>query len=166
GLFAQSRAQLGRLPAPVAGTPEAPIVLVQGPPLTPGTFAKIAEAIRPAVININTFSRGGGLQGRTPFEEFFGEEFFRRCFGTEPERIPQRSLGSGVIVDPSGIALTNAHVVERATEIEVITLDGSKHKAKVVGVDKKTDMAVLQLDAGKGSFSCGRLVASHKHHEV
>ena len=47
GLFAQSRAQLGRLPAPVAGTPEAPIVLVQGPPLTPGTFAKIAEAIRP-----------------------------------------------------------------------------------------------------------------------
>jgi len=162
GLFAQSRAQLGRLPAPVAGTPEAPIVLVQGPPLTPGTFAKIAEAIRPAVININTFSRGGGLQGRTPFEEFFGEEFFRRFFGTEPERIPQRSLGSGVIVDPSGIALTNAHVVERATEIEVITLDGSKHKAKVVGVDKKTDLAVLRLDDGKGTFKFARLGDSDK----
>jgi len=56
-----------------------------------------------------------------------------------PERIPQRSLGSGVIVDPTGIALTNAHVVERATEIEVVTLDGGKHKAKVIGVDKKTD---------------------------
>src|SRR5207302_231976 len=83
--------------------------------------------------------------------------FFRRFFGTEPERIPQRSLGSGVIVDPSGIALTNAHVVERATEIEVITLDGSKHKAKVVGVDKKTDLAVLRLDDGKGTFKFARL---------
>src|SRR5207247_3440812 len=95
--------------------------------------------------------------GRTPFEEFFGEEFFKRFFGEMPERIPQRSLGSGVIVDPSGIALTNAHVVERATEIEIITLDGRKHKAKVVGADKKTDLAVLKLDEGKGACSYVRL---------
>ena len=134
---------------------QAPILPVQMP-LTTGTFAKVAEAIKPAVININTVSRGGG-GGRTPFEEFFGEEFFRRFFGDAPERIPQRSLGSGVIVDPTGIALTNAHVVEKATEIEVITLDGSKHKAKVIGVDKKTDLAVLKLDDGKGKFTYARL---------
>src|SRR5947199_10436941 len=113
--------------------------------------------IKPSVININTVSRGAGLQGRTPFEEFFGEEFFRRFFGEVPERIPQRSLGSGVIVDAAGIALTNAHVVEKATEIEVVTLNGGKHKAKLVGLDKKTDLAVLKLDDGKGQFKFARL---------
>src|SRR5262249_58303962 len=91
-----------------------------------------------------------------------GEEFDRRVFGGAPERIPQRSLGSGVIVDPSGIALTNAHVVERASEIEIITLDGSKHKARVVGADKKTDLAVLRLDEGKGKFPYVRMGDSDK----
>jgi len=141
--------------------PQAPIIPVQMP-LTTGSFAKVAEAIKPAVININTVSKGGGPGGRTPFEEFFGEEFFRRFFGDVPERIPQRSLGSGVIIDPSGIALTNAHVVEKATEIEVITIDGSKHKAKVVGADKKTDLAVLKLDDGKAKFSYARVGDSDK----
>jgi len=145
--------------APQAAPPTAPLLPVQMP-LNTGTFANVAEAIKPAVININTVSRGaagGGPGGRTPFEEFFGEDFFKRFFGDAPERIPQRSLGSGVIVDPTGIALTNAHVVEKATEIEVITLDGSKHKAKVVGADKKTDLAVLKLDDGKGEFKFARL---------
>ncbi len=150
----------GRLDrAPQAAPPTAPLLPVQMP-LNTGTFANVAEAIKPAVININTVSRGaagGGPGGRTPFEEFFGEDFFKRFFGDAPERIPQRSLGSGVIVDPTGIALTNAHVVEKATEIEVITLDGSKHKAKVVGADKKTDLAVLKLDDGKGEFKFARL---------
>jgi serine protease Do len=148
---ARGRAPLAQ---PAATLVQAPILPVQMP-LTTGTFAKVAEAIKPAVININTVSRGGG--GRSQIEEFFGEEFFRRFFGDAPERIPQRSLGSGVIIDPTGIALTNAHVVEKATEIEVITLDGNKHKAKTVGVDKKTDLAVLKLDDGKGKFSHARL---------
>jgi serine protease Do len=160
-----ARAELRRPPV-VAQTPSGsiPVLPVQMPAQSQATtFAAVAEQIKPAVININTVSRGGaGLQGRTPFEEFFGEEFFRRFFGEAPERIPQRSLGSGVIVDASGIALTNAHVVERATEIEVVTLDGGKHKAKVVGVDKKTDLAVLKLDDGKGSFKHARLGDSDK----
>src|SRR5438093_9641855 len=133
-----------------------PVLPVQMPPQG-GTFASVADAIKPAVININTVSRTAGPQGRTPFEEYFGEEFFRRFFGEVPERIPQRSLGSGVIVDPSGIALTNAHVIDKATEIEVVTLDGGKHRAKVIGVDKKTDLAVLKLDDGKGTFKYARL---------
>jgi serine protease Do len=142
---------LAQAPPPMLSAPILPVQM----PLTTGTFAKVAEAIKPAVININTLSRGAG--GRSQIEEFFGEEFFRRFFGDAPERIPQRSLGSGVIIDPSGIALTNAHVVEKATEIEVITLDGNKHKAKTIGVDKKTDLAVLKLDDGKGKFSYARL---------
>ena len=116
-------------------------------PVPSGSFARVAETVAPAVININTVTRGA--LGRTPIEEFFGEEFFRRFFGDVPEREQQqRSLGSGVIVDPSGIALTNAHVVERATDIEAVTADGKKHKAKLVGVDRRTDLAVLRLQGG------------------
>ena len=163
GAAMTSHTAWGRQPLIAQGPslPQAPIIPVQMP-LTTGSFAKVAEAIKPAVININTVSKGGGPGGRTPFEEFFGEEFFRRFFGDVPERIPQRSLGSGVIIDPSGIALTNAHVVEKATEIEVITLDGSKHKAKLIGSDKKTDLAVLKLDDGKGKFSYARVGDSDK----
>ncbi|MEK7700707.1 MAG: trypsin-like peptidase domain-containing protein, partial [candidate division NC10 bacterium] len=162
GAWAKGRAELGRAPVLAqSSSVQAPILPVQMP-LPSGSFAAVAETIKPAVININTVARGGGLQGRTPFEEFFGEEFFRRFFGDAPERIPQRSLGSGVIVDPTGIALTNAHVVERATDIEVITLDGNKHRAKVIGMDKKTDLAVLKLDDGKNSFRFARLGDSDK----
>jgi serine protease Do len=157
GAFSATRAELGRPPvlsqAPVTPVPVLP---VQMPPQG-GTFASVADAIKPAVININTVSKTTGPQGRTPFEEYFGEEFFRRFFGEVPERIPQRSLGSGVIVDPTGTALTNAHVVDKATEIEVVTLDGGKHRAKIIGVDKKTDLAVLKLDDGKAAFKYARL---------
>jgi len=158
GTFVTSRADLRRPAAGVAAV-QAPVLPVQMP-LTTGTFAQVADVIKPSVINVNTVSRGAG--GRTPFEEFFGEDFFRRFFGDAPERIPQRSLGSGVIVDASGIALTNAHVVEKATDIEVVTLDGSKHKAKIVGLDKKTDLAVLKLDDGKATFKAARMGDSDK----
>jgi serine protease Do len=169
GVYATGRVERAR-PEELAAPPvvQAPILAVQMP-LTTGTFANVAEMIKPAVININTFSKGSGGSGgpgpgpgRTPFEEFFGEEFFKRFFGDAPERMPSRSLGSGVIVDPSGIALTNAHVVEKASDIEVVTLDGTKHKAKVVGMDKKTDLAVLKLDDGKGTFKFARLGDSEK----
>ena len=154
GVFAVGRAE-PRGPRTLAAALEAPILPVQMP-LTTNTFSKVAEAIKPAVININTVAKTTG-PGRTPFEEFF-----RRFFGDALERMPQRSLGSGVIVDPSGIALTNAHVVENATNIEVVTVDGSKHKAKLVGLDKKTDLAVLKLDDGKASFPYARLGDSDK----
>jgi len=167
GAWATGRAaELFRHRAPVVSYAEAPPILPVQMPLTTGTFAKVAEAIKPAVININTVTRGAGgggaPGGRTPFEEFFGEEFFKRFFGDAPERIPQRSLGSGVIVDPTGIALTNAHVVEKATDIEVVTVEGAKHKAKVIGLDKKTDLAVLRLDDGKGTFKYARLGDSER----
>ena len=117
--------------------------------LDSGTFAKLADAVKPAVINVNTERRGAG---RSSLEEFYGEEFYKRFFGDVPERMPRRGLGSGVIIDPSGVALTNAHVVDGASQVEVTLMDGTKHRAKVVGVDKKTDLAVLRLEASGKTF--------------
>ena len=133
---------LGPLPS---GTQ--PRIVPAALPIPSGSFAQVAESVAPAVVNINTVTR---VSGRTPVEEFFGDEMLKRFFGGDvPERQQvQRSLGSGVIVDASGIVLTNAHVVERATEIEVATADGKKHKAKVMGADRKTDLAVLKLTGG------------------
>jgi serine protease Do len=117
--------------------------------LDTGTFAKLAEAVKPAVVNVNTERRGGG---RSPVEEFYGEEYFKRFFGDVPERMPRRGLGSGVIIDAAGVALTNAHVVDGASQVEVTMLHGTKHRARVVGVDKKTDLAVLRLEADGKTF--------------
>jgi serine protease Do len=150
GGWAASHVRVEKQPAQIR-----PIVPGEGARVIPaalplgasGSFAQVVEAVGPAVVNINSFTRGGGA--RTPVEEFFGDEFFRRFFGDVPEREQlQRSLGSGVMVDASGIALTNAHVVDRASDIEVVTSDGKKHKAKVVGTDRRTDLAVLRLQGG------------------
>ena len=81
---------------------------------TTGTFAGLAEAVKPAVIHVST----EGARGARPrMEEFFG--------GEGPQRAPRRGVGSGVIIDPSDLALTNAHVVEGGSQIEVTMLDGT-----------------------------------------
>ena len=140
---------------------ERPSLLRVASPESASTFRQVAAAVRPAVININTVTvvRNPLAAPRTPMEEFFGEEFFRRFFG-EPRERRQRSLGSGVIVDASGIALTNAHVVEGATEIEIVTADGTKHKARVLGTDTKTDLAVLRVLGGGGGEAGSRYPAA------
>ena len=108
---------------------------------TTGTFAGLAEAVKPAVIHVST----EGARGARPrMEEFFG--------GEGPQRAPRRGVGSGVVIDPSGLALTNAHVVEGGSQIEVTMLDGTTYSAKVVGADRKTDLAVIRLQATGKTF--------------
>jgi serine protease Do len=108
-----------------------------GAPLTTGTFAKLAESVKPAVVNIK-------IEGKA------GPRALPELFGEGPERMPRRGMGSGVIIDAAGVALTNAHVVEQASQVEVVMLDGTTYKAKVIGMDKKTDLAVLNLNASPG----------------
>src|SRR5262249_29375554 len=91
--------------------------------------------------------RGGA--GRKPIEEFFGDEFLRRFFGGEPERQqPQRSLGSGVVVDSAGDWLTKVHEVRRAIDIEGGTWGGPEDQAEDGGVDQRRYLAVLRLQGG------------------
>ncbi|MCL6646118.1 MAG: DegQ family serine endoprotease, partial [Dehalococcoidia bacterium] len=85
-----------------------------------------------------------------PFEEFF-EEFFRNQQGQGQNRPSRRvsSLGSGFVIDPSGIVVTNNHVIADADEITVVFNDGTKLKAEIVGRDQKTDLAVLRIKPDK-----------------
>ncbi len=108
-----------------------------------------AEGVRkavPAVVNIFT-----SKEVKAPRHPFLDDPLFRNFFGDRPDEEPQRaaSLGSGVIVSPKGYILTNHHVVEAADEIEVALADGKKLKARAVGSDPETDIAVLQVDGAQ-----------------
>jgi serine protease Do len=118
-------------------------------------FVNVAQAAKPAVVNIATTQRPRPMERRRgqappsvpgPFREFFGDEFLERFFGEQQQR-ERHSLGSGVIVDKRGYILTNNHVIERADEIEVRLSDKRKYKATVVGRDPKTDLAVIKVEA-------------------
>ena len=121
----------------------------------PDGFADLAERLMPAVVNISTSQMVDGRQvrpGQPPTHDFF-EEFFRRMpRGPNAPTMPQRqrkvsSLGSGFVIDPSGIIITNNHVIEDADEIVVNFSDGTKYDAKILGRDPKTDLAVLKVNA-------------------
>jgi serine protease DegQ len=113
----------------------------------PGSLAEAARVSSPAVVNIFTSkvnkkkpSKKGAPQQNEPwFQFFFGDQ--------APNEEPSSSLGSGVIVSPQGIILTNHHVIEGADEIEVAFADGRKRSAKLIGSDPETDIAVLKIDA-------------------
>ncbi len=114
-------------------------------------FGAIVERDEPAVVNISTTqvidrkgqpqSRGGGSD---PFHDFFNRFFDSPNEGPEAER----SLGSGIIVDKKGFILTNNHVIEQATKIQVqLNTEPTLYTAKVIGVDKETDLAVVKIEA-------------------
>jgi serine protease Do len=127
----------------------------------PEGIADVAEKVIDAVVNISTSqtieAKGDGrgaipqLPPGSPFEEFFDDFFKNRRGGKGGDRggdlQPHKtnSLGSGFIIDASGIVVTNNHVIADADEINVIMNDGTKIKAEIVGIDKKTDLAVLKF---------------------
>lgn len=115
-------------------------------------FANVADQVNPSVVTV--FTETIIKQRRSPFfqfpfEEFFGEDF-RKFFETPsvPEREQkQYGLGSGVIVSSDGIIITNNHVVEGADNIKVRLIDEKEYPAEIKGVDPRTDLAVLKIDA-------------------
>jgi serine protease Do len=136
-------------------------------------FAQIAKTLEPCVVNINTESvpensrrglrRSPGNRGQqspddnTPFQDFF-DRFFggqQSPFeGTPDGDMPrERSLGSGVIVDPKGYIITNRHVVENATRVRVSLMDETDgtqgHDAEVIGTDEETDLAVIKINVNR-----------------
>jgi serine protease Do len=115
-------------------------------------FTGLVAANGPAVVNITVTQKAektafeGAPQGMDPNDPFF--QFFRRFGMPEPSNpTPAHGLGSGFIVSPDGLILTNAHVVANATEVTVKLTDKREFRAKVVGVDRPTDVAVIKIDA-------------------
>ncbi len=112
-------------------------------------FADVVEPLLPAVVNISSSRVVTRQEPRSPFEDPLFRRFFGEQFGDDPtpEERRQRGLGSGVIVSPDGYILTNNHVVEGASEIQVSLMDKRQLKATVVGMDPRTDLAVLKIPA-------------------
>ncbi len=117
------------------------------------TFITVARASRASVVNISaTRKSAGGLEQFSfpffddpSFRRFFGEEFERRFRAPRERR--EQGMGSGVVVSSDGYIVTNNHVVEKADEIQVLLSDKRKLKAKLIGTDPKTDIAVIKIDA-------------------
>jgi len=135
------------------GDTGASLLAIPSPVQLSSTFATISDKVEPAVVNISTTQiaerrrapqRRGTPQQQDPFQDFF-ERFFD---GQEngPQQA-ERSLGSGVIVDKKGFILTNNHVVDRASKIQV-KLNGERtnYTAKVIGTDEETDLAIIKID--------------------
>lgn len=126
----------------------------------PESFADLAEEVTPAVVNISASTTVEArnrtlpqLPPGTPFEDLF-EEFFNRRGQGNGDNAPSRprrsnSLGSGFVIDPSGIVVTNNHVIGDANDISVIFSDGTRLKAEIVGKDSKVDIAVLRVKPDK-----------------
>ncbi|BDT76648.1 peptidase [Polynucleobacter yangtzensis] len=140
-------------------------VSAQNPRVTIPDFADLVERASPAVVNIRTTEKvvvqqaQGGIPGMSEDQA----EFFRRFFGVPIPGLPNgpkqaqpnpgkpqeadRGVGSGFIIESNGLILTNAHVVEGATTIYVTLTDKREFKAKLLGMDKRTDVAVVKIDA-------------------
>ncbi|WP_338847612.1 DegQ family serine endoprotease [Massilia sp. W12] len=127
-------------------------------------FAELVEKTGPAVVNIRTTEKARVQQGFPGFDDDDAQEFFRRFFGiplprqqqpgpnqrrrNQPqaeEEVP-RGVGSGFIISADGYVLTNAHVIDGADEVYVKLTDKREFKAKVVGLDKRTDVAVVKIE--------------------
>jgi serine protease Do len=123
-------------------------------------FSELAEKVGPSVVNIRTLERTRGNASAMPELDPGLEEFFRR-FGIpmpnrpDPRRGPlpgddepqQRGVGSGFILSADGYVMTNAHVVDGADEVLVTLTDKREFKAKIIGADRRTDVAVVKIDA-------------------
>jgi len=146
---------------------------VPSPKQLSNAFSQIAKQLGPCVVNINTEStikNPHRRRGQTPDDDEEGgggggnggmDDFFNRFFGGQGGQggpngdaaIRERSLGSGVIVDPKGYIVTNRHVVDKADRIRVRLQDdppGVQHDAKVIGEDQETDLAVIKIDLDRG----------------
>ncbi len=125
--------------------------------MIPASFADLAKKINPSVVNISTTKvfktrkfHHPFLGENDPFKYFFGDDFYKKFFGEKfPREFKQRSLGSGFIIDPDGYILTNNHVVAKADKIVVKLESGKEYKAKIIGTDPKTDVALIKIKADK-----------------
>jgi serine protease Do len=115
----------------------------------PGDFSFAAESVSPTVVHIRTTMTRTVRQQQMPdiFRDFFGDEGFPGMGQGRPRREQGQASGSGVIISKDGYIVTNNHVVQDADEVEVVLTDKRSFKAKVIGTDPLTDLAVVKVEA-------------------
>jgi serine protease Do len=167
-VWAENPPAVGGQPQAAASAPEtmtSPIGLLQHQ-----SFAPLVKKVSPAVVNISVTQKaaadamveepeGGASPGfpNSPFDEMLRRFFEQQNPNGQRRVMPQIpggqahriALGSGFIIDPSGVVVTNSHVVGNAGKVEVTLQDDSKYTAKIIGRDPKTDIAVLKIKADK-----------------
>jgi serine protease Do len=141
------------------------------PRAAPASFAPLVETIMPTVVTVRPAPRpeeatfeaqsvtpedDGAIDREEP-DVVTEEEIIRRVFGRFLETLRARRQGAGVIVDPSGLVITTAHVAILADSLQVMTSDGRAHAASVIGIDPPTDLAVIKIDGRGRRFSHARL---------
>jgi serine protease Do len=148
GLLLSSRLNImSSLPAKSQISPKTVEILTQ----LSEAQSEVAAVATPSVVNIST-TRVIKAREDGAFD-LFNDPFFRRFFGDQvphpdiPKEHKEQSLGSGVIVSEDGYIITNNHVIEKAQEIKVLLLNKKDYKAKVIGADPKTDIAVIKIEA-------------------
>ena len=124
----------------------APKIVPQNPSEVRLSFAPVVKRVLPAVVNVYA-SRVETM----PRNSLFDDPIFRQFFGGDSDSRISKSLGSGVIVDPSGLVVTNYHVIESMTDVKVALSDRREFEAQIVLRDPRTDLAVLRL-AGADNF--------------
>lgn len=121
----------------------------------PPSFADLADKVRPAVVSVNVKSAGSEISSRdVPVPDLPQDfrDFFDQFKKNQPERHPMRAQGSGFLISADGYVVTNHHVADKADEIEVTFESEEKYKAKVVGSDARTDLALLKIDSKGKKF--------------
>jgi serine protease Do len=126
----------------------------QSPIPSSQTVIGVAKQAKASVVNVSSTTKAREGQGFSEAPSpFFDDPFFRRFFGEEfqrrfrePREFRQEGMGSGVIVSADGYIVTNNHVVEHAGEIDITLTDKRTFKAKVIGTDPKTDVAVIKIE--------------------
>lgn len=134
--------------APVKAEQAAPMQMAAAQTRGLPDFSEIAAQAGPAVVNISITKTVANVAQSLPFDEnspFF--EFFKHFQVPMPQQMPSHGVGSGFVISPDGYILTNAHVVSGATEVDVKLTDRREFKAKVVGADPRTDIALIKIDA-------------------
>ena len=146
-----------------AKTPASPVQLKSAGSVLPASFADIVERVSPAVVNIQVTSHASPVMTQMQDAPANMREFFERYFNMPDQPGAKRfgapdgrgqgekriGAGSGFVIDAEGHIVTNEHVVHNADEITVTFRDGTSAKARLIGLDDKTDLALLKIDADK-----------------
>ncbi|TMA11872.1 MAG: DegQ family serine endoprotease [Deltaproteobacteria bacterium] len=128
---------------------------------SPSSFSSAARKTMPVVVNVSTTQKSSRTSSAGPFgalDPF--EEFFNRFFGDTQREIPQRSLGSGILISKDGEIITNYHVVRNADVIKVKLSDNTEDEARVIGKDERTDLALIKLKKGATQLPVAKLGTS------